>query len=108
MIVEYKYCGYATSGRRTIIWGAVAFVEGGYTETYMFWGSPKAPIIKHYPSKYRKKKESLGWRIAEKRKYPGYTEIKDVDGAIEKFLPELKTQIGMHVLAKKLKNAGNR
>jgi hypothetical protein len=104
MIVEHKYCGYAKApyGNK-LIWGAVAFEENGETNTYRYWGSSRKPIIKKYNSfRSRTKKETLLWKIKEKRKlYSGYTELKGSD--IQTMFPDLESQIGMYVLYRKLK-----
>jgi hypothetical protein len=104
MIVDYKYCGYHTDRKHgnTRIWGAATFLENGYTETYMFWGSSKSPIIRKYRFGQRTKKETLAYKIKEKRdKWSSYVEL--TGSQIENTLPELASQIGMHVLHKKLK-----
>jgi hypothetical protein len=47
------------------------------------------------------KSERLAARIEKKRKsYSGY---KEITNDVAKYLPELESQIGMHILAKKLK-----
>lgn len=105
MIDHYKYCGIqecANGSKR--IWGAASWIGGdGYSAIYLFWGSPKNPMIKKYVShSKRPKSERLMEKILKKRKgWSGYTEIKMEE--VREKIPELESCIGMHVLSKKLK-----
>lgn len=104
MISQYIYCGiYQCQNGSKRIWAAVSWVDGGYTRTYLAWGSSSNPLIKKFVFHNRmSKSQSLLARVAEKRKtWSGYKELKDDE--IKIHLPQLESQIGMHVLAKKLK-----
>ena len=105
MISHYKYFGYKrikNDGR--YIWGAVSYVENGNVNCYVFWGSPKNPIIKKYqPFDNRSQKQELYYKIKERKKpYSGYIEI--CQPYITTAFPDLESQIGMYILAKKLKS----
>jgi hypothetical protein len=110
MIVNYAYCGISEcqNGSKRI-WGAATWADkNGYTDTYIFWGTPDNPLIKKYiyHSGTPKSRRLLG-RIREKQKtWSGYKEIKSED--VKNVLPDIESQIGMHILAKELKYAGNR
>lgn len=103
MINQYRYCGISTDKKR--IWGAANWTDNDYdiSGLYLFWGSPKNPIIKKAVPISRKKKEGIFYRIIDKRKsYSGYIEIKPEH--IKQKFPELQSQIEMFILARKLKN----
>ncbi len=105
MIHHYAYCGISEcqNGSKRI-WGAATWVDSnGWTSTYLFWGSPKNPLIRRYVSHSRTpKSERLPARIADKRKsWSTYKEIQTED--VKTVLPDIETHIGMHILAKKLK-----
>ncbi len=101
MIAQYRYCGISDTKR---IWGAFYWVEGGYTEQWLLWGSAKSPQFKRYKSSGRTpRKSTVNYRILDKRKaWSGYTEISEKD--IPQILPQLDGQISMHMLLRKLKN----
>lgn len=104
MISGYTYCGFRRDRYdNTRIWGAAVWVEDGWTKTYLFWGSPKSPMVKEYNSSWRiPKKQRLSYRIKDKRSsWSGFEEVP-TELVREKF-PELESQIGMYILAKKLK-----
>jgi len=104
MISHYTYCGISTcqNGSKRI-WCAVVWVDGGgYTNTYLAWGSPKNPLIRKYVGHSRMpKSERLPARIKEKR--ATWSSYIEVTNDVSKHLPELESQIGMHILAKKLR-----
>lgn len=107
MIHHYAYCGISecNNGSKRI-WGAAQWVgTDGFTGTYVFWGSPKNPLVKKYAGHSKmSRSERLGEKIErKKRSYSGYREIKTED--VRTALPELESQIGMHILVKKLKFA---
>jgi hypothetical protein len=104
MISNYTYCGIsecANGSKR--IWAAAVWVDSnGYTGTYLAWGSPLKPLIRRYAGHSKMpKSERLAARIEKKRKsWSGY---KEITNDVAKYLPELESQIGMHLLVKKLK-----
>lgn len=105
MIINYIYCGVqkcANGSKR--IWGAVMWTDNSWTSTYIFWGSPEKPLVKKYIGHSKiPKSNRLKERIEKKKKgWSGYTEIKDDE--IKRILPNIEAQIGMHILAKKLKS----
>jgi len=105
MIHHYAYCGISEcqNGSKRI-WGAATWVDaGGWTSTYLFWGSPNKPLIRKYISHNRMaKSDRLPERIKDKRKsWSSYKEIKDED--VKTVLPDIESHIGMYILARKLK-----
>lgn len=103
MIGHFLYCGISTDSKR--VWGAFSWIDSNWKTdgTYLVWGSKTNPMIKKFSFMRKSKKQRLGYRVEQKRfSWSGYRELGNtVD--VNKALPDLESQIGMWMLARKLR-----